>query len=97
MFKVLQLGKPVDVLINNAGIMFGPRKETSEVSISSLSLSEEKEHLIAVICIFLKKIKHFGRGLSTSFAPTTLATSSSPTSYYLSSSNLERVASLQDW
>ena len=35
MIKVLQLGKPVDVLINNAGIMFGPRKETSEVSISS--------------------------------------------------------------
>ena len=32
MIKVLQLGKPVDVLINNAGIMFGPRKETSEVS-----------------------------------------------------------------
>jgi len=28
--QVLQLGKPVDVLINNAGIMFGPRKETSE-------------------------------------------------------------------
>ena len=30
---MLQLGKPVDVLINNAGIMFGPRKETSEVSL----------------------------------------------------------------
>lgn len=28
--QVLQLGKPVDVLINNAGIMFGPRKETQE-------------------------------------------------------------------
>ena len=31
--QVLQLGKPVDVLINNAGIMFGPRKETQEVKI----------------------------------------------------------------
>jgi len=28
--KVLDLGKPVHVLINNAGIMFGPRRETEE-------------------------------------------------------------------
>ena len=47
--------------------------------------------------VLFSKNLYFGRGLSTSFVPTILVTSSSPTSYYLSSSNLERVASLQDW